>query len=281
MRTEAPHRKAFLISQTRLLDVNVHIADGFRDSDRVMLHPACVRISDKAIARLELRFDSQNPRDVHIRVAADFELEPTIPFRAIACDLCRHLFGRFLRDGAIERNILVVTAPEQFAHGDSRGLAENIPACDVDSALHIRMAFEGGIHRAIELCELTRVFADEMWAEFAQSSAHTIGVGWQIKGAKRTDLAVAYKSGVSLDANNGAVENGDRFSAGPFIGDLVQRKLDSVRQDTSDFHKSTANSIAKPDWRKTISPSARRSSDRKCSSRGNEAQSVRKRSEVQ
>src|SRR5258707_13929072 len=79
------------------------------------------------------------------------------------------------------------------------------------------MAFEGGIHRAIELCELTRVFAEEMWAQFVQSGAHTIRVGWQINRAKRTHLAVAHKPGVSLDANNGSVENRSRFSTAPLF----------------------------------------------------------------
>ena len=47
-----------------------------------------------------------DPLDVGIRIAADFELETAIALGAIAGDVVGHRLGRFLRDGAVERESL-------------------------------------------------------------------------------------------------------------------------------------------------------------------------------
>ena len=100
------------------------------------------------------------------------------------------------------------------------------------------MPFERGVHGAIELRELARVFAEEMRAEFPQAGAHSLGIRGQIERSKRANLTVADKAGVRLDANNRAVKNGDRSAAAPLVGRLVQRKLDAVGEDAGDFHLS-------------------------------------------
>ena len=59
--------------------------------------------------------------------------------------------------------------------------------------------------------------------EFTQPGANTIGIRRQIKRPERTHFAVAGEARVGLDPYDGAVENGDRFAAGPFVAALVQR----------------------------------------------------------
>jgi hypothetical protein len=53
------------------------------------------------------------------------------------------------------------------------------------------MALERGIHGAIQLRELARVFAEKMRAKFTQARPNAVGVGRKIEGTQRTDLPVA------------------------------------------------------------------------------------------
>jgi hypothetical protein len=62
-----PHRKAFFVRQTWLLDVDVDIADCANDSKRIVHSPTRVRIGDKPIAPHEHRGRLANAFDVHIR----------------------------------------------------------------------------------------------------------------------------------------------------------------------------------------------------------------------
>ena len=201
-----------------------------------MLHPAGVRVGHEPVARLKLRRHGKDARDVRIRIAADLELETPIAFRTIARHLRGHLLRRFLRDGAIEMHVLAVTPAEQFAHGHSSRLAEDIPARDVEAALHVGMALESGVHRAVELHELARIFTEQVRPEFAQTSAHAFRVGRQIERPERTDLAVADETGVGLDADDGAIEDGDGLAAGPFVGCFVEREFNAMGKDAGDFH---------------------------------------------
>ena len=93
------------------------------------------------------------------------------------------------------------------------------------------MTFERRVHRAIELQELARVFAEQMRPEFAQTSAHALRIRGQIKRAERAHLAVADQARVGFNADNRAVEDGDRFSAGPFVSAsrAAEARLDKQR----------------------------------------------------
>ena len=133
-------------------------------------------------------------------------------------------------------HVIAVTAAEQLANGQSCRLAKDVPARDVDAALHVRMPLECGVHRAVELHELARIFAEQMRPEFSQTGAHAFRIRGQIERPERTDLAVASQSGISLDADDGAVEHCDRFAARPFVGFLVQREFHAMGEDASDFH---------------------------------------------
>ena len=128
MRHLAAHGEAFLVGQARLLDVDIHVAHGLRDAHGFVLHPAGVGVGHEPVAGLELRGDGVDARDVHIRIAADLELEAAITFRAIARDLRRHLLRRLLRDGAIKMHVLAVAAAEQFAHRQSASPGRECPS---------------------------------------------------------------------------------------------------------------------------------------------------------
>src|SRR3954463_5097925 len=115
-------------------------------------------------------------------------------------------------------------------------MAEEVPAGDVDAALDVGVALEGGVHAAVEDGGLARVEADEMRGELAQTSADALGIGGEVEGAERADFTVAGQAGVGLDADDGAVEDGDGFAAGPFVAAFAEGKLDAVGEDAGDFH---------------------------------------------
>ena len=84
--------------------------------------------------------------------------------------------GILLRDGAIEPDTIAASTAEQGADRETGGLAEKIPAGNVDAALHIGMPFQRRVHAVIEDVDLTRIEADQMWAELTQSSTDPVGV---------------------------------------------------------------------------------------------------------
>ena len=98
------------------------------------------------------------------------------------------------------------------------------------------MAFQRGVHRAIQLHELARVFADDVRPQLAQPRAHALGVGGKIERPERTDFAVADDARVRLHADDGAIEDGDGFSAAPFVGGFDEREFDAIGEDAGDFH---------------------------------------------
>jgi hypothetical protein len=98
------------------------------------------------------------------------------------------------------------------------------------------MALERGVHRAVQLHELARIFAEQVRPQLAQSGAHPLRIGRQVERPERTNLAVADKAGVGLDADDGAVKHGHGFAAGPLVGGLVQRELNAMGKDAGDFH---------------------------------------------
>ena len=165
-------------------------------------------------------------------------METAIAFGAIAGDFAGHCFGRLLRDGAVEAEILTVTPAQQQADRQPADLSENVPAGDVDGGLHVRMPLERGVHAAVEPFELTRIFAEQMRAKFANAHTNAFGVGRQIKRPQRTDLAVTDDARVGFHRNDGAVEHGDRLAAGPFVAALAQGEVHLVGRNFRNLHQS-------------------------------------------
>ena len=75
-----------------------------------------------------------------------------------------------------------------------------------------------------------------MRPQFLQPRPHAVGISRQIKRPQRTHLAKADNAGVGLDADDGAVEDGNGFAAGPFVAAFVQGKFDAMGEDAGDFH---------------------------------------------
>src|SRR6185503_17724574 len=113
---------AFLVAQTRLLDVDIDIADGADHAEGIVHAPAGVRVRDESVSALQFRSHRMNTLDVRVRVAADLQLEARVSFGPIAGDLRGHRSGFLLRDGAVEADALAVAAAKQRANGQSRGL---------------------------------------------------------------------------------------------------------------------------------------------------------------
>ena len=152
--------QAFLVASAGLFDVDVHVADGPDDAQGVVHQPAGIGVGDESVARLELGRDGRDALDVDHRIAADLQLEPAIALGAIAGHAPGHRLRRFLRDRAIQNEVLAVTPAQQHADRLARCLAEDVPASDVDGGLDIGVALERGIHQAVQLAELSRVLAD-------------------------------------------------------------------------------------------------------------------------
>ena len=230
------HREALLVSETGLLDVDVHIADCLGHADGLVLEPSGVCVGHQAVPRLKLGRDRKDARNVDIRIPAHLQLESPVALRAIPGDACGHLVGTVLRDRAVEVDILAIAPAEKLTHRHPAALAEDVPAGDVDAALHIGMALEGCVHGAVESRELSGVLAEEMRPELTDAGAYALGVGGKVEGAQRTDLTMADQAGVGFDPDDGAVEDGDRFSAAPLVGGLVEREFDAIGEDSCDFH---------------------------------------------
>ena len=61
-----------------------------------------------SIARLEQSANGANALNVGIRVAANLELKSRVALGAVIRDALRHRLGRFLRDGAIQTEVIAV-----------------------------------------------------------------------------------------------------------------------------------------------------------------------------
>ena len=136
----------------------------------------------------------------------------------------------------VEVEVIAITTAEQFAYRQSRRLSENVPTRNVDAAFHVGVALQGCIHDPVEFAQLARIGAEYMGPQFAQAAAHALGIRRQVKRPKRADFAVADQARIRFDANNGAIEYRDRFSAGPFVGGFVQREFHTKCRDASDLH---------------------------------------------
>ena len=79
------------------------------------------------------------------------------------------------------------------------------------------MALEGGVHAPLQLQQSTRIGAKKVRPQLGDAGADTVGVGGQIERTQRANLAVASDAGVGVDADDGAVKDGDGLAAGPFV----------------------------------------------------------------
>ena len=82
---------------------------------------------------------------------------------------------------------------------------------------------------------------DQMRPQFLQAGTHTLGIGRQVERSQRADLAVADQPGVGLDSDDRAVEDGDRFAAGPLV-----RAFDAtaVRRDEQKSVRSSSATVS-------------------------------------
>jgi len=89
----------------------------------------------------------------------------------------------------------------------------------------------------IEFGEFEGIFSDEMRSEFPKTRADALGVSWKVKWSEGADFAVTDDAGVGFDANDGAVEDINGLSAGPFISGFVERQSDAVSEEAGNFHR--------------------------------------------
>ena len=122
--------------------------------------------------------------DVNVGIAADFELESRVTLGAVPGDPLRHGVGRFLRDRAVQADAFAEPPAQERADRQPGGLPEDVPARDVDPALDVRVALEGGVHAVVELQQLARVEADQVRGELAQPGPDALGVGGQVERAR-------------------------------------------------------------------------------------------------
>src|SRR5437763_1320214 len=54
--------------------------------------------------------------------------------------------------------------------------------------------------------------------------------------SRSVGASTARTARIRLDADDGAVEDGDRLAAGPVVAPLAQRELDTVGEDAADSH---------------------------------------------
>ena len=137
---------------------------------------------------LERQFDAP---DVLVRIGADLQLKAAIPLRAILPHIVGHRFRRRLGDRTIEGIVVDEAAAEQRRDRKPGGLAEDVPAGDVDRRLHIVVAAERPIHDGVDAAKASRILAEERRCEDANAFRNTTWVRLHVAGAKGTDLAEA------------------------------------------------------------------------------------------
>ena len=85
---------------------------------------------------------------------------------------------------------------------------------------------------------MTRVESNQVRPQFANTSANTVRICWQIEGAQGTNLSVANKSGIRFNSDDGAVKNSNRLATTPFVGGLMERQFDAVGKNPGYFHRN-------------------------------------------
>ena len=202
-----------------------------------MHQPAGVGVGDEHVAALQLCRHGANAFDVGLGIATDLELEFPVTLGPVTGDFAGHCLGGLLRDGAVQQEVVAVTAAEQIAHRLTGCLAKDVPAGYVEGRLDVRVALERGIHVAIELGQLRRILAKQRRCKHLDAGAGTFCVGRKVNRAKRADFAVAGDALVGLDPHDRAVKHLHRLAAGPVIAALVQRQIHLKHADFADVHE--------------------------------------------
>ncbi len=107
----SPDRQAMLVGAARLLDVDVTIANGIDDTQRIIDPPARVRIGDEHFPFGQHISGRVYALDIVCRIAPDLELELGVAVRAMPGNILCHLTRRPLADCTIESD----TFPEPAA----------------------------------------------------------------------------------------------------------------------------------------------------------------------
>ena len=177
-----------------------------------MHQPSGIGISNQDVAGIELGGDLADALDVDSRISAHLELEAAIALGAVIGDSSGHCVGRILRDRAVKNIIVAVAAAQQHPDRLAGRLSQDVPAGHVERRLHVGMALEGRIHQAVQAAELTRVFAEQMRPELANSRPRALGISRQVKRSEGANLAMARQAIVGLDRHDRAVEDRHGFS---------------------------------------------------------------------
>ena len=88
--------EAFFVGDARLFDVHVEIANGAHNTHGFVLRPAGIGIGYQTVGWSQDRAGRTNSLDVHIRITADFELEPRVALCTITRDALSHFIRREL-----------------------------------------------------------------------------------------------------------------------------------------------------------------------------------------
>jgi hypothetical protein len=83
----------------------------------------------------------------------------------------------------------------------------------IGANLELKAAAE---ERGERLAGAAEQVAEQVRAKFGHAGANAVGVGGQVEGAERTDLAVPDQAGGGIDLD-GAVEDVDGLAAGPGV----------------------------------------------------------------
>ena len=135
-------------------------------------------------------YDGVDAGDVSVRITPDLQLEAGVTLGAIARDFGRHFVRRLLGNRPVEPDAFAVAPAHEHTDRQAGGLPEDIPAGDVDTGFHIRMALQGGIHAMVEFDEFAGVLTDEVRAEFAEAGADAFGIGGKIEWSEGTDFEI-------------------------------------------------------------------------------------------
>jgi hypothetical protein len=139
---------------------------------------------------------------------------------------------------------IAIPAAKQRGHGLSSGLAQQIPAGDVDRRFHIGMALQRSVHQPVERAEFQRIGPDQVRAQLPQPRAHPLCVGRKVGRAERTHLAMANQAFIGFDAYDRTVEHLHGLAASPVIAAFPQRQINLKGQKPRDLHVCFRSNVA-------------------------------------
>ena len=115
-----------------------------------------------------------------------------------------------------------------------------IPVGHVEAGLDVGMAFECGVHAAVQWAELSGIEADQVRTKFAQARAHTGGRGGEIGRNKGANLAKTGEADIGFQRNHGGVKHFDGLATGPLVAAFVQGQVHLINGDAGELHRLSA-----------------------------------------